>query len=71
MSDLRDLYQTMILDHGRRPRNLRKLERANQIGASKNAYIRSLKVALRTLRKWQRIPQGSVPVVLQYLVDRL
>jgi nitrogen fixation NifU-like protein len=26
MSDLRDLYQETILDHGRRPRNFRKLE---------------------------------------------
>jgi nitrogen fixation protein NifU and related proteins len=28
MSDLRDLYQEVILDHGRRPRNFRKLEPA-------------------------------------------
>ena len=26
MSDLRDLYQELILDHNRRPRNRRKLE---------------------------------------------
>lgn len=26
MGDLRELYQEMILDHGRRPRNFRKLE---------------------------------------------
>ena len=26
MSDLRDLYQEVILDHGKRPRNFRKLE---------------------------------------------
>jgi nitrogen fixation protein NifU and related proteins len=28
MSDLRDLYQELILDHGRRPRNFRELDRA-------------------------------------------
>ncbi len=28
MSDLRDLYQEVIIDHGRRPRNLRRLEDA-------------------------------------------
>jgi nitrogen fixation NifU-like protein len=30
MSDLRDLYQEVILDHHRRPRNFRKLEDANR-----------------------------------------
>ena len=30
MSDLRDLYQQMIVDHSRRPRNFRKLETANR-----------------------------------------
>lgn len=29
MSDLRDLYQEMILDHGRRPRNRREVDGAN------------------------------------------
>ncbi len=29
MSELRDLYQEVILDHGRRPRNHRKMEDAN------------------------------------------
>ncbi len=29
MSDLRDLYQEVILDHGRRPRNHRKIEDAD------------------------------------------
>src|SRR5881396_3458223 len=29
MSDLRDLYQEVILDHTKRPRNFRKLEKAN------------------------------------------
>ena len=29
MSDLRDLYQEMILDHGKRPRNFRRLEEAS------------------------------------------
>ena len=29
MSDLRDLYQEVILDHGRKPRNFKKLESAN------------------------------------------
>jgi nitrogen fixation NifU-like protein len=27
VSDLRDLYQELVLDHGRRPRNFRRLER--------------------------------------------
>ncbi len=30
MSDLRDLYQEVILDHHKRPRNFRKLEGANR-----------------------------------------
>ena len=30
MSDLRDLYQEVILDHQRKPRNLRRLEGANR-----------------------------------------
>jgi nitrogen fixation NifU-like protein len=29
MSDLRDLYQEVILDHGKRPRNLREIEGAS------------------------------------------
>jgi nitrogen fixation NifU-like protein len=30
MSDLRELYQDLIIDHGRRPRNFRVLETANR-----------------------------------------
>ena len=30
MSDLRDLYQEVILDHSKRPRNFRKMEAANR-----------------------------------------
>lgn len=30
MTDLHDLYQELILDHGRRPRNLRRLEEATR-----------------------------------------
>lgn len=30
MSDLRELYQEVILDHNRRPRNFRTIERANR-----------------------------------------
>lgn len=30
MTDLQDLYQELILDHGRRPRNFRRLEEANR-----------------------------------------
>lgn len=30
MTDLHDLYQELILDHGRRPRNFRRLEEANR-----------------------------------------
>jgi nitrogen fixation NifU-like protein len=30
MSDLRDLYQELILDHNKRPRNFKKLEDANR-----------------------------------------
>ena len=30
MSDLRDLYQELILDHNKRPRNFRRLEDANR-----------------------------------------
>ena len=31
MSDLRDLYQQLIIDHGRNPRNFKKLASANYI----------------------------------------
>ncbi|HWP43957.1 MAG TPA: SUF system NifU family Fe-S cluster assembly protein, partial [Blastocatellia bacterium] len=30
MTDLRDLYQELILDHGKRPRNFHRLEGANR-----------------------------------------
>lgn len=36
MSDLRDLYQEMILDHGRHPRNFRIPEGANRHGEGYN-----------------------------------
>jgi nitrogen fixation NifU-like protein len=36
MSDLRELYQEVILDHHRRPRNFRKLDRANRIALGHN-----------------------------------
>lgn len=36
MSDLRELYQQVILDHNRRPRNYRKLEHANRTAEGVN-----------------------------------
>jgi nitrogen fixation protein NifU and related proteins len=36
MSDLRDLYQEVILDHSRRPRNFQKLEGANRCADGHN-----------------------------------
>jgi nitrogen fixation NifU-like protein len=36
MSDLRDLYQEVILDHTKKPRNFRKLENANHQAAGHN-----------------------------------
>ena len=36
MSDLRDLYQEVILDHSKRPRNFRKLEEANRTAVGHN-----------------------------------
>jgi len=36
MSDLRELYQTTILDHGKSPRNFGKLESANHTAAGHN-----------------------------------
>src|SRR5919108_5653831 len=36
MSELRELYQEMILDHHRRPRNFRKLEHANRTAEGYN-----------------------------------
>lgn len=36
MSDLRDLYQQVILDHNRSPRNFRKLEEANRTAEGSN-----------------------------------
>ena len=35
-SDLRDLYQEVILDHNKRPRNFQKLERANRAAEGYN-----------------------------------
>ncbi|WBV42618.1 Fe-S cluster assembly sulfur transfer protein SufU [Pseudoroseomonas cervicalis] len=34
--DLRDLYQEVILDHGRKPRNFRRLEEADRHGRGDN-----------------------------------
>jgi nitrogen fixation NifU-like protein len=36
MADLRDLYQEVILDHNKRPRNFRVLERANRTAEGYN-----------------------------------
>ena len=36
MSDLRDLYQEVILDHSKRPRNFRRLEEANRTAVGHN-----------------------------------
>ena len=36
MSDLRDLYQEVILDHSKRPRNFHKLEEANRTAVGHN-----------------------------------
>lgn len=43
MSDLRELYQEVILDHNKRPQNFRKLETANRTaeGTIPCAAIRS------------------------------
>jgi nitrogen fixation protein NifU and related proteins len=35
--DLRDLYQEIVLDHGKHPRNLRKPAEANRVGHGYNA----------------------------------
>jgi nitrogen fixation protein NifU and related proteins len=36
MSDLTDLYQSVILDHNKRPRNRGKLPTANRVGSGDN-----------------------------------
>jgi nitrogen fixation NifU-like protein len=36
MNELRDLYQDLILDHGRTPRNFRRLERADRAAEGYN-----------------------------------
>jgi nitrogen fixation NifU-like protein len=36
MSDLRELYQEVILDHNRRPRNFRALEGADRVAEGRN-----------------------------------
>ncbi len=36
MQDLTDLYQSVILDHNRRPRNYRVLPAANRVGSGNN-----------------------------------
>ena len=36
MQDLTDLYQSVILDHNRRPRNYKVLPKANRVGSGNN-----------------------------------
>ena len=36
MSDLRELYQSVILDHSKKPRNFGSLENANRVSAGHN-----------------------------------
>jgi len=36
MSDLREIYQEVILDHNKKPRNFHKLERANRLAQGHN-----------------------------------
>ena len=36
MNDLRDLYQELILDHSKKPRNFQKLESANRLAQGHN-----------------------------------
>ena len=36
MHDLNELYQTVILDHNRRPRNYHTLPAANRVGSGNN-----------------------------------
>ena len=48
MSDLRELYQEVILDHNRRPRNFQKLEGANRTAEGYNPLCGDqIKVSLR------------------------
>ena len=36
MSDLRELYQQVIMDHNKRPRNFREIEKANHLAHGNN-----------------------------------
>ena len=54
MSDLRELYQEYVLDHGRRPRNFRLLEGATHQADGYNPLCGD-KIALRVLVEGERI----------------
>jgi len=54
MSELRDLYQELILDHGRRPRNFKELETANCCANGHNPLCGD-KLQLRLLCENDRI----------------
>ena len=40
MDELRELYQEVILDHGKDPRNFRKVENSNREATGYNFYVR-------------------------------
>jgi nitrogen fixation NifU-like protein len=57
MSDLRDLYQEVILDHNRRPRNFRALDTANHTAEGYNPLCGD------RLRVYLRINDGIIEEV--------
>ena len=58
MDELRELYQEVILDHGKDPRNFRKVENANREATGYNPYAvtawSSRCVLMKTV--WFRMP---------------
>lgn len=54
MSDLSELYQEVILDHNKRPRNFRKMEDANRSAIGRNPLCGD------TVRVFLRVENGKI-----------
>ena len=59
MSDLSELYQQVILDHNRKPRNFRKLEQATRKGAAHTVCAKCGEAIRLTLERRRRFGAAS------------
>jgi nitrogen fixation NifU-like protein len=58
MSDLRDLYQELILDHGRKPRNFRRIEHATAHAEGHNPLCGD-RLSLALVLKGERVEDAA------------